>query len=334
MANHTECGDNGYGGSCGECPPGPHWSCQDNKCVCTLDCADRICGSDGCGGSCGTCDDGLVCHAPDGLCYPKCDFENTTFDGLAFRVDSLNFSGTATEGNALDVDLDPGTCTPTPSCDGGLDNAFAEIVKNFEQYSDFSAAYASEIQKGELVLLIELDQIDGDYIGAINLFHGQSSAPLDECDWQSPDCAFSIDEESMHIPTCGPTMRFEEVSVAGSILEAWGDGAQFLLNLPLSEDGFIPLHVEAARLRTTWQPGSADLDDGILAGAIHKQALLDSLAFLPPEPFPVSPELFQGMMDMFMVTDIDLDGDGELDATSVAFTFSAVGATISGVATP
>ena len=49
-----ECGLDGCGGSCGDCPPGQ--GCQGGQCVpCLPDCTGKECGDDGCGGSCGTC---------------------------------------------------------------------------------------------------------------------------------------------------------------------------------------------------------------------------------------------------------------------------------------
>ena len=54
-----ECGDDDCGGTCGTCAPGK--TCENHKCVCTPDCADRQCGPDGCGDTCGTC-------APDETC--------------------------------------------------------------------------------------------------------------------------------------------------------------------------------------------------------------------------------------------------------------------------
>jgi hypothetical protein len=47
-----ECGDDGCGGSCGQCGAGQ--VCQEGAC-CTPDCAGKQCGSNGCGGSCGSC---------------------------------------------------------------------------------------------------------------------------------------------------------------------------------------------------------------------------------------------------------------------------------------
>lgn len=99
-----ECGDDGCGGSCGECadgwiceegfctPPeamcgdgtcdpgedctrcnddcacGEGEACEAGECVCVPDCTDRLCGDDGCGGSCGDCDGDFVCE--EGACVP------------------------------------------------------------------------------------------------------------------------------------------------------------------------------------------------------------------------------------------------------------------------
>jgi len=51
-----QCGDNGCGGTCGECPWG-RTCAPDGRCLprCRPACEDRECGDDGCGGSCGLC---------------------------------------------------------------------------------------------------------------------------------------------------------------------------------------------------------------------------------------------------------------------------------------
>ncbi len=65
-----ECGDDGCGGSCGDC-------IGDEECVlggsgtpCQPDCDGKDCGDDGCGGSCGDCPDGTTCE--DGQCLDPC----------------------------------------------------------------------------------------------------------------------------------------------------------------------------------------------------------------------------------------------------------------------
>lgn len=92
-----ECGANGCGGSCGECPVG--WACTDvGQCVdnCESECAGKDCGPDGCGGNCGTCGEGAECVA--GECLEECggvdfvgccdgDVQHYCEDGFQLLVD-------------------------------------------------------------------------------------------------------------------------------------------------------------------------------------------------------------------------------------------------------
>ena len=66
-----ECGDDGCGGSCGDCS-------GDQECVlgmcgspCEPDCDGKDCGGDGCGGVCGDCAEGFVC-GEDQACVDPC----------------------------------------------------------------------------------------------------------------------------------------------------------------------------------------------------------------------------------------------------------------------
>ena len=71
-----QCGDDGCGGSCGNCPADQ--SCQDGACKpgpCVSQCAGKQCGDDGCGGSCGTCAPDHTCQA--GAC---------TFSGVCAAI--------------------------------------------------------------------------------------------------------------------------------------------------------------------------------------------------------------------------------------------------------
>lgn len=78
------CGDNGCGGSCGSCPSdmecGQYFQCVPK---CEPKCEGRECGPNGCGGSCGTCSVGKAC-GPGGLCsvcLPQCGTKKCGDDG-------------------------------------------------------------------------------------------------------------------------------------------------------------------------------------------------------------------------------------------------------------
>jgi len=67
---NKQCGPNGCGGSCGNCPANTY--CDNYKCkpICKPDCTGKVCGDNGCGGSCGTCAPTDECK--DGKCVPPC----------------------------------------------------------------------------------------------------------------------------------------------------------------------------------------------------------------------------------------------------------------------
>lgn len=64
-----ECGDDGCGGSCGQCEEAQD-ECADGHCVCQPACEVIECGDDGCEGSCGDCAQDEYCAM--GKCAPLC----------------------------------------------------------------------------------------------------------------------------------------------------------------------------------------------------------------------------------------------------------------------
>ena len=105
------CGDDGCGGSCGDCLgcEGEIVSadmCVDGACpsFCCPDCTDRECGDDGCGGACGDCEallgDGAICGA-DGLCEvcaPDCEGKECGDDGCGGSCGDCGEGGTCIDG--------------------------------------------------------------------------------------------------------------------------------------------------------------------------------------------------------------------------------------------
>jgi len=78
----AQCGPDGCGGVCGDCPP--EEECEEGQCVavaCMPDCTNRVCSEDGCGGWCGECPEGEECllvPTPSewgqlDLCHPTCE---------------------------------------------------------------------------------------------------------------------------------------------------------------------------------------------------------------------------------------------------------------------
>jgi len=115
------CGDDGCGGTCGECC-GPQSVCIDGQCPCQPVCELKECGPDGCCGSCGECDWTQDCV--EGICVIKgCDF---LCDGL-----QCGFVGPNDECNCGICD-DGEDCTidscneDTAECDFDVDAAIGQ----------------------------------------------------------------------------------------------------------------------------------------------------------------------------------------------------------------
>jgi hypothetical protein len=75
-----ECGDDGCGGTCGDCASGDY--CADGKCLCHPECDNTECGTDGCSGVCGECADAND-ECVDGMCVckPSCEGKECGDDG-------------------------------------------------------------------------------------------------------------------------------------------------------------------------------------------------------------------------------------------------------------
>ncbi len=67
---YKDCGDDGCGGSCGECPQGEYCDQWDDCKSCEYECWNKECGLDPCGESCGECAAGEFC---DGGWCQACD---------------------------------------------------------------------------------------------------------------------------------------------------------------------------------------------------------------------------------------------------------------------
>ncbi|MEC9071285.1 MAG: hypothetical protein VX938_02860, partial [Myxococcota bacterium] len=71
-----ECGDDGCGGSCGDCASlyeGNHVCNDAGTCECAPDCDGKECGDDGCGGTCGVLECGYECTQQGKLRFKGCD---------------------------------------------------------------------------------------------------------------------------------------------------------------------------------------------------------------------------------------------------------------------
>lgn len=108
-----QCGDDGCGGSCGECADEQD-ICLEGECVCLPNCVGLECGDDGCGGVCGDCPVGWFCDGQNCAqepCDPDCEGKECGDDGC---------EGSCGECPGPQDACNEGACVCVPLC-GGLE---------------------------------------------------------------------------------------------------------------------------------------------------------------------------------------------------------------------
>jgi len=115
-----QCGDDGCGGSCGECA-GVQDECQDGVCICVPDCDDKWCGGDGCTGNCGKCvGPQEECQFGKCICVPDCEGKTCGNDGCGGLCNNLECLDTDGDGVPDDEDQFPNDPDEWADTDGDL----------------------------------------------------------------------------------------------------------------------------------------------------------------------------------------------------------------------
>ncbi len=314
------CGDDGCGGSCGECE-GFQEACVDGQCVCQPDCAGKACGDDGCGGSCGSCGGDCTLVPPW---------------GEAQRITALAVGQGGHPGQALDIDANPTTCTPPTNCEGGLNNQLSGTLTLLANAVDVDDELSAALAEGDLNVLLEWRGYAGDdQPFELRVHPGIATEIMEKCNGKSQTCAYLIAEETLDPGKCEPFVTFPDAMVANGRLAAGGPDALFVFRLPLSSSATLLLTARMARIEgeITQDAEGTFISDGLIGGAIRKQEFIDAVDLIPPEAeLPVTPETIKALLELFIVNDVDTDGDGALDAASIGVTFEARPAVITGFA--
>jgi hypothetical protein len=316
--------DSCAGGGCA----GPPADCDDGN-PCTDDSCDAEEGCVHVGLDEGACDDGLECSTGDSCSGGECVADlsgcgcQPVFSPQVSKVSSLAIGADGKAGNGLDVDQDQLTCSPD-GCDPGIDNSLS-ILAGLANDSLTSA-----VEGGSVVLLFE----HRDYVAdgsPYTLSFYAAEATDDDCDIQTETCAYVVKKESFD-EACEPLVKMDNTMIQGTNLTAGGPGYNFSLPLPLADGVLLDLVLYHAQIVGTvgFADGNPGTLDGILAGAISKQDMLDAIAVVPDDAFPIDKQMVLSMIEMLVTADIDSSGDGQLDAASIGLPFGAIAGTISG----
>ena len=241
-----------------------------------------------------------------GCAYPK------TWGPAMQKVSKLYLPYKDATGAVVGCDLDE---------DGKPNNMFAAALASFLKQANDQLAKA--VNEGSLVLVLESGdfQADGSAFG-INILIGDLDKSNKSCDAVSPtaQCKYTIRPASydatVSAATCPSVNHFPNMTVKdGKASRGGGNNETFVLSLPIQ--GFtLPLKIHQARLQGEFA-GAKTWDStkkGLICGTVAK-ADLDGAGFV----------------GSLLKLDIDGDGDGIKESSSVAIEFESVGAAIIGL---
>ena len=152
------------------------------------------------------------------------------------------------------------------------------------------------------------------------------------CSFMTSTCAFDIDA-GMFDEECNPMVFLAGATCDGTNFHAGGVGSNFFFEIPLIEG--VPLALElynaTAEGTVTMSGGRMTQMSGILAGAVPKAVIQQALEAVDPDDLPINADFLMQMINTLIRDDVDIDGDGNADAASLAIVFEAREATIDGV---
>jgi len=258
---------------------------------------------------------------------------------MASKINYLSNGKGGHPGEGLDIDGNQATCAPVDDCSGGIDNQASGLAEQLAQFFDVDAELVKGLEQGSIVVLLEA--ISPDTSGTtfkMSMHRGEPVEDKDVCDFQAELCDYNLKP--------GQESVYGNALIQNGKLTAGGQGYSgwvSCLVLPLS---CMPFGMEQP---TAWElffeasdmhlAGLVNPDDcehmavsqGIMAGALVKQDVIEQIELLDDTDLPVSKEMMINLIDLFLKPDIDTDGDGELDAISFGLKFSSIPAEIVGI---
>jgi len=196
--------------------------CVQSAC-CTPDCIGKECGDDGCGGSCGDCPSDLMCH-PDYSCGPI-DCPLLLLNSPTVRLGPMHLSPDALPGHALDLDLDGQPDNGFPTLLAALLPMVDDFIDDPLEVSDLLAVDVSDLGDDPHPLLV-MEDFNTDGVPFTIAFHyGLPTADGADCDYTSEVCPYVVDPDLFKDSTCEGKVVLEDAVVQGGKLHAGGPGA-------------------------------------------------------------------------------------------------------------
>ena len=319
--NTAPCNDNNQctlGDTCdeGTCV-GEARTCDDGN-ACTVDSCNISVGCIGTPEDGIACDDGVSCTAAEvcdaGVCVAGdvsgCVCERD-FDDDAAKVSAVALGASEAPGEALDVNGD----LTRDNALGPLGTFINEPVQD-------------AIAGGDLMLVTEFIDLDVDF--TLALYNSGLDPADDGCDYQTATCDYFVDRAMIDADTCEPIVSLP-ATFDGTTIRGGGPSTVVPFQIPL-DGGILDLTIYMVQVELTPVIESAAVSsfEGLLAGAVTEDDLRGAILSLPPDSLPFDQATILGLLDTLAPNDIDTDGDGVLDAKSIALKLTAIDARITG----
>ena len=279
------------------------------------------------------CDDGASCTNNDicfyGKCvgaepyYGACPACNLTFSDTVVKIVSLRVGDGGFPGEALNVDNDLKTCSPSGNCEQGLDNSLF-LAGDFIDETITENLISLDNPLIFVTEMVEPDLSEGSEF-LMNIYYAMVSDSNPDCDFQHDFCMYEVSGLNFD-PLCNNQVTFANTIVTDNLLTAGGSGYIFPFKASFINGEQTKTVLYSARLEATLtfkEDGSVESMNGIIGGAIKKTNLIELIEAIPEEYLPVDPELIVTFVEA-IPQDIDLDGDGSKDASSIALVFQTI----------
>lgn len=267
----------------------------------------------------GPCDDGNICTIEDVCEGGNCSGQSVFSDPVS-KTAILSFGVSGNPGQGLDIDGDQSTCQPVGSCVQGIDNTLATLAWIF------NPELTQAVVAGEFALFLEHDEVDltgGEY--DLNFYYGELAAP-GSCNPTASGCHYDV-YPAIISGTCQALWGFGNARIEGTQFTAGGEDyeAPFFL---VFGDLRMQLTLQMAVLEATISlaSGTVSSGQGVLAGAVNRQALVNAVAGAPSELFPppYTQVILLQYLDLYLMPDVDVDGDGSKESVSLGMPFTLV----------
>lgn len=256
---------------------------------------------------------GGVCKSGAVVCY-TCNYD---FSDSSNRARSMKIAPDEKPENALDL-----------NGDGQPDNSMAGLS------GLANGPLQDSLDGGDVHLLFEHHNLKTDgNLYTLAVFIGDIAAGYESCDYTSQYCGYTAKPDGIDLEQCDSLVTFKNATIYNGVLQAGGASATFPWQIPISETTVLNIVLYRATLRATVaiQGGMIVGMNGILGGAIPKQAFIDAVNALPEEGLPLPKSMIIQMVQSMIQNDIDTNGDGAADAASIAIKFEGIPAGILGI---